>query len=121
LTARLFRAENSYLCWELRSIGQCQLNQPERRRIYRTFFEKALATSCVAGRPHLKALSGISAADWLFTRTTFAIFCGSALAPNEVRLKKTTALLLNSFKGNEATSRWFPKAGETAKLIPLPK
>jgi hypothetical protein len=43
------------------------------------------------------------------------------LHPNEDGCKKTTALLLNFFKTNEGTSRWLLKAGETAKLTPLPK
>ncbi len=41
------------------------------------------------------------------------------LHPNENGCKKTTALLLNFFKTNEGTSRWFLKPGETAKLTPL--
>ncbi len=43
------------------------------------------------------------------------------LHPNESGCKKTTALLLNFFKSNDGASRWFLKAGETAKLLPLPK
>jgi hypothetical protein len=43
------------------------------------------------------------------------------LHPNESGCKKTTALLLNFFKTNEGMGRWFLKAGETAKVAPLPK
>ena len=43
------------------------------------------------------------------------------LHPNESGCQKTTALLLNFFKTNEGTGRWFLKPGETAKLTPLPK
>jgi len=43
------------------------------------------------------------------------------LHPNESGTKKTTMLLLNFFKTNEGTARWFLKPGETAKVVPLPK
>ncbi|MBI3879352.1 MAG: hypothetical protein HY301_04725 [Verrucomicrobia bacterium] len=43
------------------------------------------------------------------------------LHPNESGCQKSTALLLNFFKVNEGTSPWFLKAGEQAKLTPLPK
>lgn len=43
------------------------------------------------------------------------------LHPNEHGCAKTTALLLNFFKTNEGASKWFLKAGETAKLTPLPR
>lgn len=37
------------------------------------------------------------------------------LHPNEAGVRKTTALLLNFFKTNEGTSRWFLKPGEQAQ------
>lgn len=43
------------------------------------------------------------------------------LHPGEAGSKKTTALLLNFFKTNEGTSRWFLKPGETAQPAPLPR
>lgn len=43
------------------------------------------------------------------------------LHPSEAGCRKTTALLLNFFKTNEGTAPWFLKAGEKAKLLPLPK
>ncbi|MCX7886929.1 MAG: hypothetical protein N3B01_06715 [Verrucomicrobiae bacterium] len=43
------------------------------------------------------------------------------LHPSENGCKKTTALLLNFFKTDAGATLWFLKAGETAKLIPLPK
>jgi hypothetical protein len=43
------------------------------------------------------------------------------LHPNEAGSKKTTALLLNFFKTDAGTSRWFLKAGEQGRLTPLPK
>lgn len=43
------------------------------------------------------------------------------LHPNEAGTRKTTALLLNFFKTNEGTSRWFLKPGEKAQVLPLPK
>ena len=43
------------------------------------------------------------------------------LHPNESGSKKTTTLLLNFFKMNEGTGRWFLKAGEKAQPAPLPK
>jgi hypothetical protein len=43
------------------------------------------------------------------------------LHPNESGCKKTTTLLLNFFKTNEATSRWFLKPGEKAQIRPLPE
>jgi hypothetical protein len=43
------------------------------------------------------------------------------LHPNEADTWKTTALLLNFFKTNEGTSRWFLKPGEKAQVRPLPK
>ena len=43
------------------------------------------------------------------------------LHPNDAGCAKTTALLLNFFMTNEGARRWFLKAGETAKLLPLPK
>ena len=43
------------------------------------------------------------------------------LHPNEAGTRKTTALLLNFFKTNEGTSRWFLKPGEKAQVTPLPK
>jgi hypothetical protein len=42
------------------------------------------------------------------------------LHPNENGCKKTTTLLLNFFKTNECTSRWFLKPGEHATAQPLP-
>ena len=42
------------------------------------------------------------------------------LHPNESGTKKTSALLVNFFKSNEGTNRWFVKSGEQAKLAPLP-
>jgi hypothetical protein len=42
------------------------------------------------------------------------------LHPNENGCAKTTALLLNFFKTNEAASRWFLKPGETPRTVPLP-
>ena len=43
------------------------------------------------------------------------------LHPNEDGTRKTTALLLNFFKTNEGTSRWFLKPGEKAQVTPLPE
>ena len=43
------------------------------------------------------------------------------LHPNESGTKKTTTLLLNFFKTNEGTSRWFLKPGEKAQAAALPK
>ena len=43
------------------------------------------------------------------------------LHPNDAGTRKVTALLLNFFKTNEGTSRWFLKPGERAQAIPLPK
>ncbi len=43
------------------------------------------------------------------------------LHPNENGCKKTTALLLNFFKTDEGTSRWFLKPGVKAQVLPLPK
>ncbi len=43
------------------------------------------------------------------------------LHPNESGCRKTTALLLNFFKTNEGTRRWFLKPAEKARIQPLPK
>ena len=43
------------------------------------------------------------------------------LHPNESGCRKTTTLLLNFFKTNAATSRWFVKAGEKAEPLTLPQ
>ena len=43
------------------------------------------------------------------------------LHPNEAGCSKTTALLLNFFKSNEGTSRWFNRADAKPVLLPLPK
>jgi hypothetical protein len=43
------------------------------------------------------------------------------LHPNESGCHKTTTLLLNFFKTNPGTSRWFVKTGEKAEPLPLPK
>lgn len=43
------------------------------------------------------------------------------LHPNESGSRKTTALLLNFFKTNEGTSRWFLKPAEKTEPAPLPK
>ncbi len=42
------------------------------------------------------------------------------LHPNESGSRKTTALLLNFFKTNEGSSRWFLKSGGLAQAAPLP-
>jgi hypothetical protein len=42
------------------------------------------------------------------------------LHPNESGSRKTTTLLLNFFKTNEATGKWFLKSGEKAQAAPLP-
>lgn len=42
------------------------------------------------------------------------------LHPSEAGTQKTTALLLNFFKSNEGTAQWFLRAGEKARLLPLP-
>ncbi len=43
------------------------------------------------------------------------------LHPNESGAKKTTTLLLNFFKTNEGTGRWFLKPLEQVQAVPLPK
>ena len=43
------------------------------------------------------------------------------LHPNEAGSKKTTTLLLNFFKTDAGTSRWFLRPGETGRVTPLPK
>ena len=43
------------------------------------------------------------------------------LHPNEAGVKKTTTLLLNFFKTDAGTSRWFLKPDETGRVTPLPK
>lgn len=43
------------------------------------------------------------------------------LHPNESGCRKTTTLLLNFFKTDAGTSRWFVKAGEKAEPLTLPK
>ena len=43
------------------------------------------------------------------------------LHPNESGSQKTTTQLLNFFKTNEGTSRWFLKSGEPGQAAPLPK
>lgn len=43
------------------------------------------------------------------------------LHPNEAGCAKTTALLLNFFKSNDGAARWFLRAGQKARLLPLPK
>jgi hypothetical protein len=43
------------------------------------------------------------------------------LHPNDAGTRKVTVLLLNFFKTNEGTSRWFLKPGERAQPLPLPK
>jgi hypothetical protein len=52
---------------------------------------------------------------------TLADVRADQLHPNDSGTKKTTALLLNFFKTNEGTRRWFLKPGETAEAAPLPK
>lgn len=43
------------------------------------------------------------------------------LHPSKAGTKKTTALLLNFFKTDSGTSRWFLKPGEIGRLLPLPE
>jgi hypothetical protein len=43
------------------------------------------------------------------------------LHPNESGSRKTSTMLLNFFKSNEGTGRWFLKPGEKAQLAALPK
>jgi hypothetical protein len=43
------------------------------------------------------------------------------LHPNEAGAKKTTTLLLDFFRTNEGTSRWFLKPGGQVRPAPLPK
>ena len=43
------------------------------------------------------------------------------LHPNEAGVRKTTTLLLDFFKTNEGTTRWFLKPGERAQATPRPK
>jgi len=43
------------------------------------------------------------------------------LHPNDAGCKKTTSLLLNFFKTDVGTSRWFLKPGAKAETVPLPK
>lgn len=43
------------------------------------------------------------------------------LHPNENGTRKTTTLLINFFKTNEGSSRWFLKSGEQGKAMPLPQ
>ena len=43
------------------------------------------------------------------------------LHPNESGCRKTSTLLMNFFKLNEGTSRWFLKSGEKATPLALPK
>jgi hypothetical protein len=43
------------------------------------------------------------------------------LHPNENGCRKTTTLLLNFFKTDPGSSRWYLKPGEKALVVPLPK
>ncbi len=43
------------------------------------------------------------------------------LHPNEAGCRKTTTLLLNFFKTDTGTCRWFLKPGEKGQVMPLPK
>lgn len=43
------------------------------------------------------------------------------LHPNEAGCRKTSALLLNFFKTDEGTRRWFLKPGEKPQVTPLPR
>ncbi|MBL7040005.1 MAG: hypothetical protein ISR77_15315 [Pirellulaceae bacterium] len=43
------------------------------------------------------------------------------LHPNEAGTKKTTMLLLNFFKTDAGTSRWFLKPGKTSRVTPPPR